>query len=163
MNDILATDPSDATETMEIFEFMSIFKRDITDEEQQVNNNKECKTKYFLRDDNIKLITKEKKIQKAFVKLIINSYSEAIVNNNVNDFVETDGSIIDEILNVYEITQNQNDIILLSEFNETNKNSLMQFTKAKIKQTLSSKGIEQVVIKINKKSERVLKGIKIKK
>jgi hypothetical protein len=161
MNDLIKTDPIDATETLTIFEFMSIFKKEISPEEEIINNQVGCNAKYFLKDDTIKQLIKDDNIKHALIKIIINSYYEEInINNNVNDFVENDDNLNDDIKNHYEITLNGNDKITVNDVNEYNKENLIKYSKSKIKQTLCSLGACEKFIKIDKKAVRYYVGIK---
>ncbi len=165
MNDILETDPKDATETLQVFEFMSIFKSELTDENIKVNEDKECETKYFLKDDKIKELIKDEEIKKAFIKIIIDNYSnEPIYSTNTSDFVASDNNLVIELKDLYDFTLNKQDKMTVEEVNNINKDNLNpNYTKAKIKQTLSSMGICQQVITENKKSTRYYTGLKLKK
>lgn len=163
MNDLIETDPLNATETLHIFEFMSIFKDKITEEEIKINNDKECKTKYFLKDDEVKeILIKDENIKKAFIKLIIESYGENKCDRNADIF--NDGfNVKDEIKHIFEITLNKNDKIAISDMNDYNKSYLPKMTKSKIKQTLSCLGVCESVLKDKDgKSIRYYTGLKLK-
>lgn len=162
MNDLIKTDPLDASETLQVFEFMTIFKKDISEEEQNINNNPECETKYFLKDDSIKKLLQDERIKKAFIKVIIDSYTdEPIIKNDVDEFVENDDSVAKKLKEVYNITLNSDDRLTIDEVNNYNKIHLSSITKSKIKQTLSSLGICIKLIRENKKVTKYYTGLKI--
>ena len=163
MNDLIKTDPNDAIETLTIFEFKSIFKDEITENEQIINNQENCQTKYFLKDDTIKQLIKNDNIKHALIKIIIDNYTDnPQINKNADEFIDNDNNLILDIKNIYDITFNCDDKMTVSDFNDYNKEHLSQYTKSKIKQIISSLGASEKVIKIDKKTVRFYTGIKLK-
>ncbi len=163
MNDLIQTDPKDASETLQIFEFMSIFKKELTEENEIINSNPDCETKYFLKDDSIKKLIQDENIKKAFIKVIIDSYTdEPIIKNDVDEFIDDDSNVANKIKEIYNITLNNSDRITISDVNDYNKSRLSTISKSKIKQTLSSLGISIKSITENKKTTKYYIGLKLK-
>ena len=163
MNDLIKTNPNDGMDTLQIFEFLSIFKKEITEDERRINDDAECPTKFFLRDDNIMSVINDPNIQKAFVKLIINSYTEeSMAVNNADEFNESGEKAEDEIKKHYISTLNKEDKISVSDFNDYNKVYIPTVSKSKMKQLIAKMGVSEKVIKENNKAVRYLCGIKKK-
>lgn len=162
MNDLIETDPIDATETLQLFEFKTIFKDNISEHEININNDQSNKTKFFQKDDNIKLLLKQQNIKDAFIKLIINSYSDIPIRlDNKNDLVENSNDAENIIKESFNITLNKNNKILINNFNEICKQSesLCKLSKSKIKFTLNKLGITEIKITENKESHRYYCGL----
>lgn len=75
MNEMVGITPYDATETMELFKFGSVFKDKITEEEEKIN--KLGKFKFIKANNNIKKeINEDIELQNAFIHIVLDHYSD---------------------------------------------------------------------------------------
>jgi hypothetical protein len=160
MNDIIESDPNDATETLSIFKFMSIFKDEITENEKKINDDEECETKYFLKDEKIKTeLLNDVEIQNAFIKLIIDSYTDKPLYSNLkkskDDMYDDDNDEDNIISKHFNITLNKDDLIIVKDFNDYAKENI-NLTKAKLKFIISKLGVKEY----RKEDFRYYRGIK---
>jgi len=157
-NEIPTITPEDATQTLKILEFKTIFKNELTEKDKQINNiTNECK--FMIGNDDVKKIwIKKEEYQNALIHIIIKNYSNEIIKNNKNndDYLNTNGKL-ETINELYEFTPERENKILRSEVYK-NIISSTSLSKSRIKLFLQKEGVTEGAIQGNV----YLKGIKQK-
>lgn len=163
MNQLIPLTVSDAYQTSSIFNFQSIFRDKLTDEEIEINNMPNTECKFFLKDLNLKNKIKESKgLQLAFIKYLIDSYTSLpiekpeIMNYN-DDFQENENNDENKIKELFLITRIETDIISVKEVNEYIKYNT-NVIKSKLKLVLQKLGVREK----RTSKDRVYLGIKFK-
>ena len=162
MNEMIDISPQDACETLSIFVFPTIFKKNIDEHDDKINNVEDSIYKIKKANDDIKNIIQNENIQNAFLHIILNSYSKnplikpiEIVENlaKYNDDSTGDDNILN---NLFEFTLNKLDRIPLAQYNDIIR--LNKLNKSKAQLILNKNG----VVDLKSMSSRFKIGIKIK-
>lgn len=148
MNELVEIAPHDATEKLTIFDFQSIFKKELTKNEIKINETDGCKCKYFIANDDIKFDIENENIQNAFIHIILDSYTNDKLDlpecmNVKEDYDEEErdeGKILNEL---FEFTMKSNDVISVAEFNQIIKEYNSSMSKSKVKLILNKFGVRE--------------------
>ena len=123
MNELVDISPADTYETMIVFKFQTEFKKNITDND--LNINKKGKYKFSKTDPNIKsILLNDNQIQKAFIRIILDHYvnydpelPDFIIENKLN-YINNSNQIIDFINYNFIITGNDGDYVSVNDVND---------------------------------------------
>ena len=147
MNELIGVTPYDATETMELFRFKSVFKDEITDDDEEIN--KSGQFKFIKANPYIKnIINDDIELQNAFIHIIIDHYSEIkyILPNSMkdekDDINDHEDSVENKLKSIFEFTKNRNDRLSISIVNE--KTREIGIPKSALKTTLPKLGVVEV-------------------
>lgn len=92
-NELLETSPDDADQTLTAFSFDTKFVREITEDQEKINNN-DSKTNYRIADNEIKEFIRRPEIIDAFTYIVFEHYSKDIldvpecIKENKNEIVD---------------------------------------------------------------------------
>ncbi len=158
LNEDVKCYPDDCNEKLDIFMFENVFKKCITEEDEKINNRGGMKI--LKADDNIKFLIKNKDYKLAMLEILIESFSFNILErppcvlNNKLDVVDKDENIEMKLKDYVEITDDKEDIILIS---EVNKHLKQYFKLSQIKTNLAKMGAVEF-----KNSQRYYRYLKLK-
>lgn len=161
MNELPSVSPVDAKETLNIFEFKSIFKRELSEQEQTITADEHSECKYFVADDNIKHMIKDEDIQNALIQIMFNSYTDKpsvkIVDDNNEDYNDEDVDDNKQLLKLFKFTSAHQDRISIKDYKEMLSDNGINMSASKNKLTLNKLGVGNA----KSGSTRYYTGIKI--
>jgi len=167
-NDTIEVAPSDALSTVNVFDFDCEFvdQEELTEEQKRVNETSTYK--YYISDPHVKTNFLERQdVIDAFFHIILDHYSVTAmikpkcVCNNVDEMLDTSNGDKEKVLENFEITRDENDLVPVGTYNDINHRS--GITKAKGKMVIKQLGILQKQKK-NKEGKNIkwYRGMKIK-
>lgn len=155
MNELAKLSHKDAKQNLHQFNFNTIFVDKITDEHKKINEFGEgCK--YMLKDDNIKNLLNDDKIQNEFIHLIIRHFGEHIKSENDDDFDNNEEGDTDKIAEYFEFTLNKKDRISVQQFKKILKENNLNISPSAGKLYLFKKGCGEM-----RTTERMYTGLKL--
>jgi len=165
-NDMIEVSPSDALDTVNVFNFESEFVEQVELNEEQKQINATTSYKYYLAKRDLKThFLKRRDVIDAFVHIILDHYSQTpllkpnCVSNNLDDLLDSSNKEKQILLSIFKITRNENDKLPIEQFNGLIKGSL---TKAKAKLLLKQLGVVEKVLKIERCNTRCYIGMVVK-
>jgi len=158
-NDMPKAEPADVFQKLVPFSLPSKFVDDITEDDKIKNPH------YKKSDPNIKQFVNNKDVCKAFIWIIIDSYKSTKIklNDNQQNFIDNfkTEDEFDLFFKFFEITKNNDDRVKSADIQEWIKKNNIPMSMAKISNYLTNRGCVHGTHKINNKTAKGYKGIKI--
>ena len=151
-NDMIDVAPSNALETVNVFDFDCEFvpAKELTEEQKQINATSNYK--YYIADHEIKSkFLKRPEILDAFVFIIIDHYTPirpdqpTCINQNTDDLLDCSKREEDLLLEIFSITKDEKDVLPVIEFNKLIK---LILTKPAAKLLLRRLGVLEKQVKL---------------
>lgn len=91
------------------------------------------------------MVEENEKIHKAFIKVIINAYTdnENYVNQHLEDFMNREDNVVDYLKQFIQPTKNYADNVTVRDFNDFIEEHISRISKSVIKMTLPSLHIKE--------------------
>ncbi len=160
MNEMIEVTPNDATETLNIFEFPTIFKNILTDNDKKVNALN-LPFSYKIANADLNELINTDEIKQAFIHIILNAYTKQPlpkpneITENLDEYHDDSHSDDKKFNEMFEITMNPNDLVTIAEYNAIIIKS--KLNKSKCKMICNRRGVTDYQLN----SKRYKKGLKV--